>query len=84
MYLYGLSGLSLLIAFTVPSAFCPLSSAYPACPVKFLPRGMLALLNSAMRTPCGGFHRACIFHWGEDYLTGVGRNYRTGVKFLPR
>ena len=23
---------------------------------------MLALLNSALRTPCGGFHRAGIFH----------------------
>jgi hypothetical protein len=22
-------------------------------------------------TPCGGFHRAGIFHWGEAYFTGV-------------
>ena len=27
-------------------------------------KGMLALLNSALRTPYRGFHRAWIFHWG--------------------
>ena len=28
-----------------------------------LPREMLALWNSALRTSYGGFHRAGLFHW---------------------